>query len=342
MSHAPLPLAVTMGDPAGIGPDIVLRSFAERATHALPDFIVIGSASVFRDRAARLGLQQPLHITDLGAKAPWPSDNLAIWDTGELGTVTPGQSEIRFASAIINSIDRAVDAVCNGRAAGIVTNPIAKATLTAAGFKHPGHTEYLGELAARFQPGKPFAPVMMLAADELRVVPLTVHIPLSRVASMLSSALIETTVRTTVADLKRYFGMTEPRIAVAGLNPHAGENGTLGREEIDIIAPALTALRRNGINVSGPFSADTLFHAAARTRYDAAIAMYHDQALIPLKTLAFDRGVNITLGLPFVRTSPDHGTAFDIAGSGKANPASFIAALRAARRMVDHASKARG
>ena len=235
---------------------------------------------------------------------------------------------------IIGAIEQAVAAVATGEAAAVVTNPIAKATMTAAGFRHPGHTEFLAELASRHHPGHHFTSVMMLASDALRVVPLTVHIPLAKVPAALNAALIEETVRITVGDLTSRFGIVRPRIVVAGLNPHAGENGTLGREEIDIIAPAIAQLRSEGLDVSGPFSGDTMFHAAARSRYDAAIAMYHDQALIPLKTLAFDSGVNITLGLPFVRTSPDHGTAFDIAGSGRANPESFIAAVRMARRMA--------
>jgi 4-hydroxythreonine-4-phosphate dehydrogenase len=237
-------------------------------------------------------------------------------------------------------------AVVRGDAAALVTNPIAKAVLYGAGFKHAGHTEFLASLAEAREPGRRYHPVMMLAADELKVVPLTVHIPLADVARSITRPAIEDTVRVLWDALRRDFGLEAPRIAVAGLNPHAGEGGSLGREEEDIIIPAIRELRSEGLPVTGPHSADTLFHAEARARYDAVLCMYHDQALIPLKTLAFDRGVNVTLGLPFVRTSPDHGTAFDIAGTGTARPDSLIASLRladtiAARRANAHRSDGR-
>ena len=231
---------------------------------------------------------------------------------------------------MIGAIDAATAAVMAGAARAVVTNPIAKSVLYAAGFSHPGHTEYLAALAERAHPGARCTPVMMLASDELRVVPLTVHVPVAAVPRLITAALIDATVRTTHAALQSDFAIAAPRIAVAGLNPHAGEHGSIGTEDRDVIAPAVVKLRRDGLDVTGPHSADTLFHAAARTGYDVVIAMYHDQALIPLKTLAFDSGVNVTLGLPFVRTSPDHGTAFDIAGQGKASPESLIAALRLA------------
>jgi len=235
---------------------------------------------------------------------------------------------------VIAAIADAVGFVKSGRAAALVTNPIQKETLYAAGFSHPGHTEYLAELAGGV------TPVMMLLCQDLRVVPVTIHRSLSESIAGLNTAEIVTVGRIAAASLKRDFGIARPRLAVAGLNPHAGEAGTLGREEIDIIAPAVRELQALGIDARGPAPADTLFHAAARARYDAAICMYHDQALIPLKTIDFDRGVNITLGLPFIRTSPDHGTACDIAGKGVANPASLIAAIAIAgelakRRVVE-------
>ncbi len=228
----------------------------------------------------------------------------------------------------------AVGDIRRGLFAGLVTNPIAKKPLIDAGFQHPGHTEFLGELAGRLW-GKPARPVMMLACDELRVVPVTVHIPLRLVPQRLDTNLIVETARITIAALANDFGFRSPRLVMAGLNPHAGEGGTMGTEETTVLAPAIAELHRQGYAVAGPFSADTLFHAAARSTYDAAICMYHDQALIPIKTLAFDRGVNVTLGLPFIRTSPDHGTAFALAGTGKALPTSFVEALRLAERLAN-------
>lgn len=329
-------LAVTMGDPAGIGLDVTLLAFGRQDTKApLPAFVLIASADAVRARARELQIGCPIHAaSDIAGALCGPAGYLLVADMGPIPTVVAGQSDKSNAPAIIRSIEWAVDAVERGLAAGVVTNPIAKATLTRAGFNHPGHTEFLAELAARRRPGQHFQPVMMLASNELRVVPLTVHIPLADVPRHLSRDLIITTVRIVAADVRRYFGIANPRVVVAGLNPHAGESGTLGQEEIKIIAPAIVSLRQAGLDVIGPLSADTMFHAAARARYDVAVAMYHDQALIPLKTLAFDSGVNVTLGLPFVRTSPDHGTAFDIAGKGTASPTSFIAALHMAGRMA--------
>jgi 4-hydroxythreonine-4-phosphate dehydrogenase len=245
-----------------------------------------------------------------------------------------GRPDPANAAAVIAAIERAVADVAAGVASAVVTNPIAKATLYAAGFRHPGHTEFLAELADRHHPGRRWLPVMMLASDELRVVPLTIHIPLAEVPAAVSRALILDTVRITARDLQRRFAIARPRLVVAGLNPHAGEGGSIGREDAEVIAPAVAELSAEGYDIAGPLSADTLFHAAARARYDAAVCMYHDQALIPLKTLAFDDGVNVTLGLPFVRTSPDHGTAFDIAGTGTARETSLVAALRLAWHMA--------
>jgi 4-hydroxythreonine-4-phosphate dehydrogenase len=243
-----------------------------------------------------------------------------------------GQPDDSSASAALASIRQAVADVARGKAGAVVTNPIAKSVLYRAGFRHPGHTEFLAELAA--ENGRTPQPVMLLWSPTLAVVPVTIHVSLSEAIAQLSTDLIVATCRIAVRDLQRRFGIARPRLALAGLNPHAGEDGTIGTEERTIIAPAIDVLRTEAIDVRGPLPADTLFHAAARRTYDCAVCLYHDQALIPIKTLAFDDAVNVTLGLPFVRTSPDHGTAFDIAGTGRANPASLIAALRLAARMA--------
>ena len=244
----------------------------------------------------------------------------------------PGRADPRNAAAVIEAIAKAVGDIRSGRAGAMVTNPINKSALYRAGFRHPGHTEFLGTLSAAWT-GEPGRPVMMLAGPELRAVPVTIHIPLHEVAAALSEEAIVETSRIVAADLKRRFGIPAPRLAVAGLNPHAGEGGALGSEEGAVIAPAVAALRAEGIAATGPHSADAMFHPAARAAYDAAICMYHDQALIPAKTLSFAETVNVTLGLAFVRTSPDHGTAFDIAGSGRADPSSLAAALRLAAEL---------
>jgi 4-hydroxythreonine-4-phosphate dehydrogenase len=252
-----------------------------------------------------------------------------------------GDPDPENAPAVITAIERAVHDVACGHARAVVTCPIAKSVLYAAGFRHPGHTEYLAQLAQRHWPGPAFHPVMMLACADLRVVPLTIHVPLKDVPGLLTKQLLFETVRITWEGLRHQFGIEAPRIAVAGLNPHAGEGGSIGREDADIIAPVVRDLRQEGFAVTGPHPADTLFHAAARRTYDAAVCMYHDQALIPIKTLAFDEGVNLTLGLPFVRTSPDHGTAFDIAARGVANPTSLIEALKLAESLSARGAKPR-
>ena len=319
------PIAVTMGDPAGIGLDITLGSWAERARHGLPAFALYGDPDALRQRARALGVGVPIAVVDnLAAAAAAFADALPIMPVRISGSGASGDA------AIVAAIETATVAVMNGEALALVTNPITKRTLDLANLRYPGHTEFLAELAARHGGGRPPRPVMMLVADELKVVPATVHIPLPAVATALTRPLLLETIRITAAALIYDFGIDNPRIAVAGLNPHAGEGGLIGREEADVIAPAIAELAAEGLAVSGPHSADTLFHAEARRAYDAAVAMYHDQALIALKTLAFDRGVNMTLGLPFVRTSPDHGTAFALAGTGKARPGSFMAALRLA------------
>jgi 4-hydroxythreonine-4-phosphate dehydrogenase len=326
------PLALTSGEPAGIGPDIAIAAWLRRRELKLPAFYLTGDRDFFSERARILGLD--LKLKDVRAEdaaATFP-DALPVVATGHIATAPPGQPDGSSAIAAIGSIRHAVSDVIAGRAAAVVTNPIAKNVLYHAGFRHPGHTEFLAELAARN--GKTPQPVMLLWSPVLAVVPVTIHLPLRDAVAQLSSELIVSTARIVVADLKSRFGVARPRLAISGLNPHAGEYGSLGTEDEAIIAPAIETLRRDGFDVRGPLPADTMFHDAARKTYDCAICMYHDQALIPVKTLAFDDAVNVTLGLPFIRTSPDHGTAFDIAGTGRANPSSLIAALRLAARMA--------
>ena len=323
------PLALTMGEPAGIGGEITLKAWQERTARAVPPFFVIDDAARLVALGATTGLAVPVH--EIGD----PADAARVFHTALpvlrhplVRRPTPGRPDPANAPAVIAAIERAVALVRSGQASAVVTNPIQKEALYAAGFAYPGHTEFLGTLANVAHP------VMMLAGPELRVVPVTVHLSLAAALSALSSPAIVTCGYTTAEALKRDFGIARPRLAVAALNPHAGEGGSMGSEEKDIIAPAIARLAARGIAVTGPAPADTLFHAEARKRYDAVLCMYHDQALIPLKTLDFERGVNITLGLPFVRTSPDHGTAMDIAGKGVANPASLIAALTTAGAMA--------
>lgn len=327
-------LAVTMGEPAGVGGELALMAWRERATRAVPPFFLIDDPLRLSRLAARLGLDIPLAKLDRPEAAGDQFEQALPVLPHPLATeVTPGQPQRANGESVLGSIARAVDLVCQGRAAAVVTNPIHKKVLYDAGFAHPGHTEYLAELAAKVSGGA-FRPVMMLACRGLRVVPVTVHLPLRTAVADLSADMIVHAGRVTAAALERDFRIREPRLAAAGLNPHAGEGGALGREELDIIAPALETLRAEGIQVDGPAPADTLFHELAREHYDAALCMYHDQALIPLKTIDFAAGVNITLGLPFVRTSPDHGTALSLAGTGKADPSSLIAALRTAHQMA--------
>ena len=328
-----LPVAVTMGDPAGIGPDIALQSWCLRRAHGLHTFAVYGDADALRERARTLKLDVPvIRVQQVGDAARVFAEALPLVCPLPAGRTRPA-GPAAIDADIVAAITSAAADVLAGSALAMVTNPIAKRSLQAVDLPYPGHTAFLGQLAEQHTGRAPIRPVMMLAAAELRVVPATVHIPLAAVAPALTRTLILETVRITAHALAHDFAIPEPRIAVAGLNPHAGEDGLIGREETEIIAPAIAELRAEGIAVSGPYSADSMFHAEARRGYDAAIAMYHDQALIPLKTLAFDTGVNVTLGLPFVRTSPDHGTAFALAGTGKARPDSFIAALKLAAEM---------
>ncbi|GAB4349800.1 MAG: 4-hydroxythreonine-4-phosphate dehydrogenase PdxA [Oricola sp.] len=333
------PLAVTTGDPAGIGPDIILTSWLKRGEADVPAFYVLGDPAQLSARAERLGLPVPVETRDAGEAAAAFGRALPVVPLENRFSGATGQPDAANAAGIIESIDRAVTDVFDGRAAGIVTAPIAKKPLYDAGFRHPGHTEYLGALAER-RTGMRAMPVMMLAGPKLRAVPVTIHIPLRDVFKVLTSRLITDTGMIVARDLKRRFGIANPRLAVAGLNPHAGEGGALGSEDEDIVRPAVDALRAAGVEARGPLPADTMFHDRARAGYDAAICMYHDQALIPAKALGFDDSVNVTLGLPFIRTSPDHGTAFEIAGSGKALADSFLAALRMAAEMAGHENRA--
>ena len=327
-----LPLALTLGEPAGIGADITLTAWRRRAELALPPFYLLADPASLAARAERLGLEIPLAVVEPAAASAAFRTALPVVDIGVAVTAQPGRPDASSAPAALAAINRAVADVLAGVAAAVVTNPVAKAVLYRSGFAEPGHTEYLAKLAQG--PGaEPLHPVMMLWSPELAVVPVTIHLPLREVVARLSADLIVRTGRIVAHDLATRFGIARPRLVVAGLNPHAGEDGALGHEDRDMVGPAVERLRAEGIDVRGPLPADTLFHAAARAGYDAALAMYHDQALIPIKTLAFDHAVNVTLGLPFVRTSPDHGTAFDIAGSGRADPSSLIAALALAARL---------
>ncbi len=333
MTERAAPLALTMGEPAGIGLDITIAAWCKREPLAITAFALIGLANAVRNRAECLGLHCPIvTIGDIAEAGEVFPTALPVLDSENGPDAMAGAPAPDLAPFVVQSIRDAVGLTLSGRARAVVTNPISKAALHRTGFAYPGHTEFLAALA--IEAGFDADPVMMLASQELRVVPATVHIALKDVPGALSVAGLLSTIKVTACELERRFGIAEPRMAVTGLNPHAGEDGVMGREEIDIIAPAIEAARAAGLKVSGPWPADTLFHAAARETYDAVIAMYHDQALIPFKTIAFDTGVNVTLGLPFVRTSPDHGTAFSLAGTGRASPASLIEAIRMADRMT--------
>ena len=328
-SRSSIPLALTQGDPAGIGPDITLAAWLRRGELGLPPFLFLGDAAVLAARASQLGLNVPLKEADPATACDVFHDALPILSIEAGMNVVAGQPHVGTAKGTIAAIEMAVSLSMNGETSAVVTNPIAKSVLYDAGFGFPGHTEFLADLATRAT-GKAVMPVMLLAGPKLRAIPVTIHIPLKDVPQALTSDLIIETCRITDHDLRTRFGISKPRLAVAGLNPHAGENGALGKEDDDIIRPAIDALRSEGIDAFGPLPADTMFHDEARRRYDVAICMYHDQALIPAKALGFDDSVNVTLGLPFVRTSPDHGTAFGIAGKGIAKEDSLVAALRLA------------
>lgn len=330
-------LAVSSGDPSGIGPDIALTAWTLRRSAHLPAFFLLGDATLIAARAARLGLECPIEITTPDNARQVFGRALPVVPLRNPQIDRPGTPLADNAAGTIEAIERAVEYTLSGRASAVVTCPIAKKPLYEAGFRFPGHTEFLAHLAGEHL-GHEVTPVMMLAGPLLRAVPVTIHIALSRVPEVLDIAKILAISRITAEALRSQFGIAKPRLAIAGLNPHAGEGGSMGLEDEEIVRPAIEILRSEGIDARGPLPADTMFHAAARATYDAAICMYHDQALIPAKTLGFDDSVNVTLGLPFVRTSPDHGTAFDIAGSGKAKPDSLIAALRLADKLSSHRS----
>lgn len=322
------PLALTMGEPAGIGGEIALKAWLT-LRGAGPVFVAIDDPARLSAIAPQFGLD--VKVREIASPAEAASvfrDALPVLPLDMKVSSTPGKPDPADAKAVVASIDRAVALTMAGAASAVVTNPIQKSNLYAAGFKYPGHTEYLGVLSGVAEP------VMMLACPELRVVPVTIHLSLRRAIDELTSDAIVAAARITAASMMRDFGIARPRLAIAGLNPHAGEDGAMGDEDARVVAPAIEALRREGFDVAGPLPPDTMFSPRARTGYDAAICMYHDQALIPLKTLDVDGGVNVTLGLPFVRTSPDHGTALDIAGKGIAHPGSLIAAIKLAAEMA--------
>jgi 4-hydroxythreonine-4-phosphate dehydrogenase len=323
-----------MGDPAGIGGELTLRAW--QALHRSgPAFFTLDDPARLAALAGWLGINLPIAVIGSPEQAAGAFPGaLPVLPLPLAAPAVPGKPDVANAPAVIGAIERAVRLAQSGAAGGIVTNPISKATLYGAGFGFPGHTEFLGALCGGA------TPVMMLACPALRVVPVTVHVSLRRAIDLLTTEAIGEAARITHGALRRQFGIATPRLALAGLNPHAGEAGAMGDEEGRIIVPAITALRAAGIDATGPFPPDTMFTPAARAGYDAAICMYHDQALIPLKTLDMTHGVNVTLGLPIVRTSPDHGTAFDIAGTGRADPSSLIAALELAASLAANRQEA--
>jgi len=331
------PLALTIGEPAGIGPDLTLAVWQNRSQLSLPPFYVLGDAQFLARRAKFLGLDIPLAAANPSTAAETFATSLPVVSIDRPITAEPGRPDGSSAPAAIEAIRRGVADVLRGAAAAVVTNPIAKNVLYKSGFQEPGHTEYLAKLVEEMT-GIVSQPVMLLWSPELAVVPVTIHLPLKEVPAALTTDLLVRTGRIVAHDFRTRFGIARPRLVLAGLNPHAGEEGAMGSEDAAVVEPAVKQLQAEGIDVRGPLPADTMFHAAARARYDVALCTYHDQALIPIKTLAFDDAVNVTLGLPFVRTSPDHGTAFDIAGSGRADPSSLIAALRLAARLSERAA----
>ncbi len=339
------PLAVSVGDPCGIGIDVMLASWMKVQSGTLPplpDFILLCDPDHLTDRISSMNLTIELADTTSQEALPTDKSKLPVLRLKHRLQGKPGLPQPQDAQGVLEAIETAVELVRTGAASAVVTLPINKKSLYDTGFDFPGHTEFLGSLAQRWpEVSNAVKPVMMLAGPQLRAVPVTIHIPLKDVPSSLTTTEIVDTATIVHDDLGNRFGIAAPRLAISGLNPHAGENGAMGKEDKEIIVPAIERLKRAGIACKGPLPADTMFHAAARETYDAAICMYHDQALIPAKALAFDETVNVTLGLPFVRTSPDHGTAFDIAGTGKADPTSFIAAMRMAADMAaDSASGA--
>ena len=322
-----VPLAVSMGDPAGIGPEIIAKAWDARVVANLPPFVAVGDARAIE----RVWAGPIARVADMAAAVEAFATALPVLTIGDAGAIVPGEPDADGARCALHSLELAVGLVRNGAARGLVTGPVSKAQLYAIGFTHPGQTEFVAERSGVAGDNA----VMMLAGPSLRVVPITTHIPLHAVSEALSIELIVAKGRVTARGLLRNFGIENPRLASAGLNPHAGEQGALGREEIEIIAPAIAILRDEGIDATGPFAADTMFHPRARATYDVAMCCYHDQALVPIKTIHFDEGVNMTLGLPIVRTSPDHGTAFGIAGKNLAEPGAMIAAIVMAGEAAD-------
>ena len=333
------PLALTLGEPAGIGPDLALDVWRRRAELNVPPFYLVGTVDFLRRRAARLGLDIPITAVTPRSAAAAFAGALPVVAIDVAVSAEPGRPDRSSAPAAVASIRRAVADVMAGEAAAVVTNPVAKNVLYHWGFAEPGHTEFLAKLVQE-STGRTLQPVMLLWSPVLAVVPVTIHLPLKEIFNQLTTGLVIETGRIVARDLAARFGLNRPRLAITGLNPHAGEEGTLGEEDGSIVAPAVARLIADGIDARGPLPADSLFHAQARATYDAVLCMYHDQALIPIKTLAFDHAVNVTLGLPFVRTSPDHGTAFDIAGTGRADLKSLVAALRLAARLAKAESPA--
>jgi 4-hydroxythreonine-4-phosphate dehydrogenase len=327
------PLALTLGEPAGIGPDLALEVWRRRVDFGVPAFYLVADPDFLGRRAAQLGIDVPIAVVTPRLAAATFSLSLPVVPIDVAVSAKPGHPDRSSAPAAVASIRRAVADVMAGAAAAVVTNPVAKNVLYQWGFAEPGHTEFLAKLVQEAT-DKTLRPVMMLWSPELAVVPVTIHLPLREIFKQLSTELVVETGRIVARDLAKRFGLAHPRLAFAGLNPHAGEEGALGDEDRAIVAPAVAQLVADGIDARGPLPADSMFHDKARASYDAALCMYHDQALIPIKTLAFDHAVNVTLGLPFVRTSPDHGTAFDIAGTGRADPKSLVAALQLATRLA--------
>ena len=344
MSHSlNKPILLTIGEPAGIGPELAIKLWAERNTQPVPPFVLLTDPSFIERRARLLGAEMIVKQWDEN----WSASDLQ--DAFSKALIyhplknsiedAPTQLRAQNSPAVIEAIETAVSLIKQGKASAVVTNPINKNALYEAGFKYPGHTEFLGALAKQW--GGTYRPVMMLAGPELRTVPATLHIPLKDVPEALNTQELTELMMITARELQERFAIPSPRIAVTGLNPHAGEEGTMGSEDRDIILPAIQAAQEAGLTITGPHPADTLFYAQKRKTYDAVIAMYHDQALLPVKTIAFDETVNVTLGLPFIRTSPDHGTAMDIAGRGIARPDSLLAALKMAREMAEYAAKSK-
>ena len=321
-SAPPSPLAISLGDPAGIGPEVIAKCWDSRGEFNLPPFVAIGDP-----RSVAAVWDGPIEIIENPAQADSAFDvGLPLIQLIAGDADTPGHPSVAGAHCSLDSLELAVGLARSGSASAVVTGPVAKEQLYSIGFQHPGQTEFVAERCGIAAANV----VMMLAGPTLRTIPVTTHLPVSQVASALNSALIESRGRAALRGLQRNFGIPEPRLAVSGFNPHAGEHGQLGTEEIEIIEPAIAALAAEGWRVSGPHPADTMFHASARANYDAALCMYHDQALIPIKALHFEEAVNVTLGLPIIRTAPDHGTAFDIAGQDRADPRPMAAAIRMA------------